>query len=514
MLAQHRLLANVVDPELATTVAFSLEGGALTWGALDARSNALASAMRGAGIGRGERVACLLETSLDLVVTLVAHHKLGVVHVPINTRYAHAEIAHIVQDSGARWLFASESLLTPLGGPEERFDADGLERVIVLGSDEWRALSGGSAEAPIEHPPSFVDAACADEDTAMLIYTSGTTGRSKGVMLPFRAIAGGIGGLVGLWQWVREDVLVLALPLFHVHGLCIGVHGTLLTGNRSVLLPRFDAEAVCTAMANGGTVFMGVPTMHARLVQHLDANPEAARSFANARLVTSGSAALSADLFARFEAHTGHRILERYGMSETLLTLSNPYDGVRRAGTVGRPVPGYDAQLVDEQGGPVEPGGIGEIEVRGAGLMTGYWGLPEQTQASFRDGWFRTGDVAIQSDDGVFRIIGRSSVDIIKSGGFKISAREIEEAIEVDTDVAELAVIGIPDEVWGQRIVAAVVPTSSGDNEQAEWLERLQARSRERLADFKCIRDVRVIAELPRNALGKVQKHKLAGLFE
>ncbi|MDP6945410.1 MAG: AMP-binding protein, partial [Myxococcota bacterium] len=346
-----------------------------------------------------------------------------------------------------------------------------------------------------------------DPDTPlMLLYTSGTTGRSKGVALTHGALAANIGATTRLWRWSATDRLVLALPLFHVHGLGLGVLGTLYHQMSAVVHPRFEAPAVVEALSAGGTIFMGVPTMYARLIAHLEAHPHLAGHLRGARLFTSGSAALPASAHEAFERLTGHRILERYGMSETGFTLSNPCVGERRAGTVGLPVPGYEVRVVGEAGEDCAPGEIGEIWVRGDGLMQGYWQQPVVTSESFTGGWFRTGDVATVSGDGYHQILGRRSADIIKSGGFKISALEIEDVLLRHPSVAEVAVLGLPDPEWGERITAAVVPAQSGRIDP----EALSAFVAEHLAPFKRPRAFHVVSSLPRNALGKLQKHRLA----
>ncbi len=301
-----------------------------------------------------------------------------------------------------------------------------------------------------------------------------------------------------------------------MHGLGIGVHGGLLHGLTIELLPRFSAAAVIGAIERGGTIFMGVPTMYRMLLEHLDTRPEDARVLARARLFTAGSAALPAADFERFAELTGHRVLERYGMSETLLTLSNPADGERRPGSVGLPVPGFEVRIVDDDGQDCAPEDPGELAVRGVGLMTAYWNQPEATQAAFRDGWFMTGDVAARDPDGYVRILGRRSVDIIKSGGFKISAREIEEVMAEHPAVAEVAVLGLADPKWGQKIAAVVVPAPghplAGD--PARLLRELVQLTGARLADYKKPRAMAVVTALPRNALGKIQKAQLVTALE
>jgi acyl-CoA synthetase (AMP-forming)/AMP-acid ligase II len=349
----------------------------------------------------------------------------------------------------------------------------------------------------------------------MLIYTSGTTGKSKGVALSHRALEENTRAVMDLWQFTERDRLVLALPLFHVHGLCLGVAGALLTGFTLLLEERFDAARVVEAFASeGATAFMGVPTMYVRLLEYLDAHPEGAAALRKARLFTAGSAPLPAADFHAFQEKTDHAILERYGMSETLFTLSNPFNGERRPGTVGLPVPGCSVRFVDDEGREPPVGELGEIQVKGSGVMNGYWQRPDETAAAFRDGWFLTGDVARRDAEGYVTIVGRSSVDIIKSGGFKISAREIEDVLRRHPAVKDAAVVGLPDRVWGQRIAAALVlkdtvpPGASGPVCAA-----VAAFAAEHLADYKKPRDLRVVPELPRNALGKVQKHRLVRDF-
>jgi acyl-CoA synthetase (AMP-forming)/AMP-acid ligase II len=479
----------------------------LTFGDLDRLSLRYASGLAALGVRHGDRVAVFAESSPELVAALLGHYRLGAVHVPINTHYRAEEAGHILRDSGASVL-----LLTP--GPEtERVLSEigplpRLKNVLAL---------GGSASVPgvLRFEDLLTDERLpadtplpVDGDAALLIYTSGTTGKSKGVELSFGALVANIEEVTRSWGFTAADRLALALPLFHVHGLCLGIHGGLLHGFTVLLSEKFEAARIVAAFEeSGATAFMGVPTMYVRLLEHLEAHPAAASALRRARLFTSGSAPLPADDFRAFEALTGHAILERYGMSETLFTLSNPYAGERRPGTVGLPVPGYEVRVVDDAGHEVKSGELGEIVVRGNGMMTGYWGRPEETAASFRDGWFLTGDVARRDRDGYFTIVGRKSVDIIKSGGYKISAREIEDVLRRHPRVREVAVVGAEDRVWGQRIVAAVVLVPGEDAAPDAVLEDLTVFARAHLADFKRPREVLLLPELPRNALGKIQKH-------
>lgn len=490
-------------------VAFEGEDRALTWAELEGAAAAWAARLAELGLRPGDRVALCAPSGLATVVAVVAHLRAGLVHVPINDRYRHAEIRHILEDSGAACLVAAP-------GGDAAATAEALGLPVVDLAEVPTTAAAAAADAPRWPAPAPLPAA-----PALIIYTSGTTGRSKGVLTSHGALTANLGATTALWRWSPDDTLALALPLFHVHGLGLGVLGALLRQVRVLLLPRFSPAAVARAFAEGGaTVFMGVPTMYRQLLDWLDAHPERAAALARGRLFTSGSAALPAADLEAFAARTGHRILERYGMTETGFVLSNPHDGPRRAGTVGQPVPGWATRIVDDAGAACPIGEAGELQVRGDGLMDGYWGLPDATAAATTpDGWFRTGDVVAVDADGYHRIVGRSSVDIIKSGGFKLSAREIEEVLATHPDVAEVAVVGAPDPTWGEAVAAAVVLRGRGERGAAEvdegaLLGELGAHVAAALADFKKPRRLAVVDALPRNALGKVQKHLVKRRFE
>jgi malonyl-CoA/methylmalonyl-CoA synthetase len=494
----------------------SLEGGgdkqallfedrSLTYAALDRLSQAYARGLAAHGVSAGDGVAVYAETCPEIVVALLGHYRRGAAHVPVNTRYRGEELAHVLSDSRASAVLVEagserERILDTLGGPRVRR--------ILLGSAPGGQGSDLRFDSLLETGAGPPPARPSDEDTAILLYTSGTTGKSKGVLLSFRAVIDNILSVTGLWRFTPEDRQALALPLFHVHGLCLGVHGALLHGQTAVLLPRFEPRRVVRAFAeDGATLFQGVPTMYALLLEHLAAEPRAADALRQGRLFTAGSAALPADDFAAFEERTGHRILERYGMSETLFTLSNPWED-RRPGTVGLPVPGCEARIVGDGGEDSGPDEMGELLVRSNGTMSGYLGRAEETAASFTDGWFRTGDVARRGADGYVTLVGRKSLDIIKSGGFKISAREIEDVLRRHPGVRDVAVVGVPDRVFGQTILAAVVWEGPAPGD-ARALDELSAFCRLHLADYKRPRAVRVLPELPKNVLGKVQKHRI-----
>ncbi len=492
--------------------ALVFEGRTWTYRELDSLSRHYARGLETAGLAPGDRVAVYAESCPEVIVAMLAHYRAGLVHVPINPSYRGEELTHILEDSGAKAvLVAADSpaagVLNAIAPPEN------LRLQILIGGSggaagtlafEWLAAS------PLPRTARAAPPQARDADTAALLYTSGTTGKSKGVELSFRSIVENTEAVTGLWRFTPEDRIALALPLFHVHGLCLGLHGALLHGQTLLLGRSFDAARVVRAFASeGATVFMGVPTMYVRLLDYMKERPDTGASLARGRLFTSGSAGLPSDDFLSFEDRTGHRVLERYGMTETLFTLSNPYDD-RRPGTVGLPVPGCVVRIVDEEGREVRSGELGEIQVKSNGMMTGYRGKPEETAASLRYGWFATGDVARAGPDHYVAIVGRDSVDIIKSGGFKISAREIEDVLRRHPAVREVAVVGVADRVWGQKVLAAVVLAQAADTHSEAWLlSDLSSFCARHLADYKCPRAVRIFPELPRNALGKVQKHRI-----
>lgn len=409
------------------------------------------------------------ETVIAVVGALLA----GVPFVPVPPDAGAGEVRHIVTDSAA---------------------------TTWIGADPYGI---GLPTVPVDLDASGDLPAAADESaTGMILYTSGTTGAPKGVVLSRAAIAAGLDGLADAWAWTAEDVLVHGLPLFHVHGLCLGVFGPLRLGGRLRHTGRPTPERYA---ATPGTMYFGVPTIWSRIV----AEPSAARALAPARLLVSGSAPLPAPVFDGITDLTGQRPIERYGMSETLITLSTRFDGDRRRGWVGRPVGATQTRLRDDDGGPVPADGesIGRLEVRGPSLFDGYLRLPDVTAASFTDdGWFVTGDMAAVDDGGYHRIVGRESVDLIKSGGYRIGAGEIETSLLARPEVAEVAVVGAPDPDLGQRIVAWVVPEGTPTPDLADDLIAHVAAD---LSRHKRPREIRFTDDLPRNAMGKVQKKLL-----
>jgi malonyl-CoA/methylmalonyl-CoA synthetase len=451
--------------------------GWVTRAELDDASRTVAGRLHRAGLRPGDRVLASAGTSLDLVVAYLAALRLGLVVVPTNVAYRQREIATIVADAEPRAAVVDD--------PERA----GWMRAAAGG--ELLTLSP-EVELP-DGPAPPLDESEAD-DPALLCYTSGTTGRSKGALLRHGNLLACAEALRLAWRWSDRDRLLLALPLFHVHGLCVGLHGTLLAGASAVLLPRFEVDALLdAAREHGATLLFGVPTMYARLA----ASPRAAE-LARLRLCVSGSAPLPPSVFDRIGEASGHRILERYGMTETLMNVSNPYDGERRPGTVGLPLPGVELRLSE--------GSSGEVLLRGPNVFGGYWRKPEATAEAFdQGGWFRTGDLGSLDERGYLRIEGRSK-ELIISGGLNIHPREVEEALLEHPRVAEVAVVGTPHEEWGETVAAYVVPREPAAPPDPE---ELMAFAAERLAAFKRPRVVRLVPSLPRNALGKVLKHEL-----
>jgi malonyl-CoA/methylmalonyl-CoA synthetase len=423
------------------------------------------------------------ETCAAVVGALVA----GVPVVPINPKAGERELAHIVADS-------SPALLLTATGVELPPQLTGVPRVDV-------DLSARGGMLPAEPSP---------EAPAVIVYTSGTTGPPKGVVLPRRAISSNLDALAGAWDWTGDDVLAHALPLFHVHGLILGVLGPLRLGGTVHHLGRFSSAAMAAELAGRATMMFGVPTMYHRLAADAEGEPQIAGGISRARLLVSGSAALPATDHERIAATTGQRVVERYGMTETLMNCAVRAAGDRRPGTVGPPLDGVDVRLVDEDGATIEASDdqtVGEILVRGPNLFLEYRNRPDATAEAVRDGWFHTGDVAVRAPDGYLRIVGRRSVDLIKSGGYKIGAGEIENALLEHPRVAEAAVTGEPDPDLGERIVAWIVPTGGSRPPERELVDHV-ARL---LSPHKRPRVVHYLQELPRNDMGKVMKQDLKG---
>ncbi|GAA1429236.1 AMP-binding protein [Streptomyces thermospinosisporus] len=459
---------------------------ALTYGQLGAAAAAVAGRLRDA-----RRVAVWAAPELETTVAVTAGLLAGVAVVPLNPKSGEKELGHILADSA----------------PELVLAAPGAELPVAV-----RDLTLLDVDADVtDTAPGPLEERAGDEDPALIVYTSGTTGPPKGAVIPRRAIAATLDALADAWQWTGEDVLVHGLPLFHVHGLVLGVLGPLRRGGSVRHLGRFTTQGVARELNSGATMLFGVPTMYHRIAEALPGEPELVKALSGARLLVSGSAALPVHDHERIAAATGRRVIERYGMTETLMNTSVRADGEARPGTVGVPLPGVELRLVEEDGTPVtayDGETVGEIQVRGPNLFTEYLNRPDATAAAFTaDGWFRTGDMAVREPDGSVRIVGRKATDLIKSGGYKIGAGEIENALLEHPGVREAAVTGEPDSDLGERIVAWVVPA---DPQSPPGLEELAEHVARRLAPHKRPRVVHHLQALPRNDMGKIMKRALS----
>lgn len=482
----------------------SPEPAVLTYGGLFAAADALAAGLAAWGLRKGDRVAFLLGNRPELVVAYLAVIRLGAVMVPINLAYRRREIAHMLQDAEPRLMITERSLVSLLDELEAE-DRGRLETVIL--AEELDELSGDPGS-------SFAPSVVGGGDAAMLLYTSGTTGRSKGAVITHDNVLATVTGLLAAWAWEPADALLLSLPLFHTHGLVVGLHCALAAGATVHLRRRFEAgDAAADLLAGETTLFFGVPTMYVRLVEELGRRKAAGERLGldRLRLFCSGSAPLAPETFAAFRELTGHDILERYGMTETGMNLSNPYAGPRRPGTVGTPLPGVSIRIVDRQDADLPAGAEGELLVAGSNVFAGYWRAPEKTAESFVHDdlgrrWFRTGDLAREDPaDGSITLLGRSR-ELILSGGFNVYPREVEEVLATWPGVREAAVAGRPHPEWGEVPAAFLVVESPFD---AAAEAALVAYCKSQMAGFKVPRRFAYLEALPRNALGKVQKHLL-----
>ncbi|MFI1866426.1 acyl-CoA synthetase [Streptomyces jumonjinensis] len=454
---------------------------ALTYGELAGAAGALA-----VRIGGASRVALWATPTLETGVGAVAALLAGVPVVPLNPKTGDGELTHIITDSAPAAVLAGPGESLPMA-------LDGLERIDV-------PLTGTAGPPPVEPGPL---------SPALIVYTSGTTGPPKGAVLPRRALTTSLDALADAWAWTGDDTVVHGLPLFHVHGLILGVIGPLRRGGEVRHLGRFSVDAVARELTAGGTVLFGVPTMYHRLAEAVDGDPELRKALTGARLLVSGSAAMPVHDHRRIEAATGRGVVERYGMTETLMNTSVRVDGSSATGSVGVPLRGVELRLTEEDGSVIteyDGVSIGEIQVRGDHLFTGYLNRPDATAAAFDGDWFRTGDMAVREADGSIRIVGRKATDLIKSGGYKMGAGEIENALLEHPGVREAAVTGEPDADLGERAVAWIVAADrQNPPSEAELADHVAAR----LAPHKRPRAVRFLDELPRNDMGKIMKRSL-----
>lgn len=487
-------LYGAIQSSLRARDGIVLESATRTWTGheLDAWVARYASALASLGLAPGDRIAVQVEKSAENIALYLAALRVGAIYVPLNTAYVAREIEYFLGDAAPRVCIVSPDRLDTLT-PVAR--ACGVAHCLSLGTQSDGTLAQLVAA---QSSDDFVVAPRATSDLAVICYTSGTTGRSKGAMISHGNQLSNALTLIEHWGFTANDVLLHALPLYHVHGLFVALHCALLSGARILLHPKFVAAAVLNDLTRA-TVMMGVPTFYTRLLADPRLDRNAVR---HVRLFVSGSAPLLAATFERFEARTGQRILERYGMTETGMIASNPLHGERRAGTVGRPLAGVDVRITDEAGQTVPAGTIGNVEVKGPNVFQGYWRMPEKTAAEFRaDRYFITGDLGLLEPDGYLRLVGRGK-DLIISGGLNVYPKEIESAIDALPGVEESAVFAIPHPDFGEAVAAAVTLRPGA----AVSADSIIAALRAQLAAFKTPKRIYVLDELPRNAMSKVQK--------
>ncbi len=480
-----------------------------TWRDLERGTAMIANLLASLELSENSRIAVQTDKSVEALMLYLAVLRAGFVYLPLNTAYQRAEIEYFVGNAEPAVVVCTPKNFAWLS--QLAFKA-GTKNVFTLGDDRTGSLLERAAQMSDVHE----SVRKTPEELAAILYTSGTTGRSKGALLTHGNLLSNARTLKDYWGWRKPedggDVLIHALPIFHVHGLFVASHCALLNGSKMIWFARFDPKAVIARLREA-TVFMGVPTLYVRMLAEPTLTREAC---AHMRLFLAGSAPLLPETFDEWEARTGHRIVERYGMSETVMLTSNPYhaaDGERRAGTVGYPLPGVGVRVRNEKGEPCPAGEIGGIEVKGPNVFTGYWRMPEKTREEFTaDGWFKTGDVGRFDERGVLSIVGRSK-DLIISGGYNVYPAEIEALINEMPGVAESAVVGVPHPDFGEGVIAMVVPKAGAALDGAAIVGELKSR----IANFKVPKQVFVLSELPRNTMGKVQKNLLRqqhqGLF-
>jgi malonyl-CoA/methylmalonyl-CoA synthetase len=493
-----RLLLRFSDSSHLSTIAVTDQLGSASFAELAASARALARRLRHERLG-GQRIALLAPQDRSWLVGFWAVLLAGGTVVPISPLHPSREQEFFIAESRSAALLVAEPLVA--GAPSVRH--------VPFGATEPPPDSGTLTSMPLDATGG------AENDIALILYTSGTTGKPKGVLLSHANVFECVHTLHEAWEVSASDRLVHALPLHHVHGICVALLWAFLGGAHTEMLPRHDCERLLEAAARS-SVIMGVPTQHARLVQFFDALPDGTERrryqdhLRRQRLITSGSAALPEKLGRRLEALCGQYPLERYGMTEVGIVLGNPLSGERQPGSVGSPLPRCRIRLVDDAGRDADPGQPGEIWIAGPSVFQGYDRDPAATGAAFTDGFFRSGDTAVWNAAGHVQILGRTSVDIIKSGGYKLSALELEEHLREHAWVDEVAVLGVPDETWGERVVAVVVPSAAVAGAASETAgEQLREWLKQRIAAYKVPRQVLFRAELPRNAMGKVQKPRL-----
>jgi malonyl-CoA/methylmalonyl-CoA synthetase len=475
-----------------------VDGTRITYADLIARAGQMANVLVARGVKTGDRVAAQTEKSVSALVLYLATARAGAVYLPLNTAYTLNELEYFITDAEPSLVVCDPSKAEGIGKIAAKVGA----RVETLGPDG----KGSLTEAADKASPNFTTVPRENDDLAAILYTSGTTGRSKGAMLSHDNLASNSLSLVGYWRFSNDDILIHALPIYHTHGLFVASNVTLFARASMIFLPKFDPDLIIKLMARA-TVLMGVPTFYTRLLQHPGLSKQSTRHM---RLFVSGSAPLLADTHREWFSRTGHAVLERYGMTETNMNTSNPYDGDRVPGAVGFPLPGVSVRVTDpETAKELKRDEIGMIEVKGPNVFKGYWRMPEKTRSEFRDdGFFITGDLGKIDNKGYVHIVGRGK-DLVISGGFNVYPKEIESEIDAMPGVIESAVIGVPHADFGEGVTAVLVCNKGAPVTEASVLKGLEGR----LAKFKMPKRVFVVEELPRNAMGKVQKNILRDTY-
>ncbi len=491
------LLTSKAEQYEERTAIIASEGSFTYRQLLEASGKVASFLLNGAKDLKERPVALLSPPGFQYVALQWGIWRSGGIAVPMSLFHPRPELEYVIDDTTPAAVVAHP---------------DFANRVAPIA--EEHSLRFGLSTDALEHPLSPLPEVT-PERRAMILYTSGTTGKPKGVVTTHENIAAQITSLVQAWGWTGEDHILEVLPLHHIHGIVNVISCALWVGAVCEIFPAFDVHKVWDRIAQGGlTLFMAVPTIYVKLIEAWEKAPPAeqkrmSEGCRKMRLMVSGSAALPVPILEKWQEISGHVLLERYGMTEIGMGISNPLQGQRFPGCVGTPLPGVEVKLVNESGNPVESGIPGEIVVRGKTVFLEYWRRPEDTKNAFRNGWFLTGDVAVQEND-IYRILGRSSVDIIKTGGYKVSALEIEEVLLTHPDIKEVAVVGVPDQVWGERVVAALVLREGASLDT----KSLRAWGKERLATYKVPQDAIILGELPRNPMGKVSKPDLKKIIE
>ena len=475
------------------------DGQHISYAALIARAGQMANVLVARGVKPGDRVAAQTEKSVSGLVLYLATVRAGAIYLPLNTAYTLNELEYFITDAEPTLVVCDPAKAAGIGAIAAKVNA----KVETIGADG----KGSLTEAADRAGPDFATVPRGNDDLAAILYTSGTTGRSKGAMLSHDNLASNSLSLVDYWRFTKDDVLIHALPIYHTHGLFVASNVTLFARASMIFLPKLDPELIIKLMARA-TVLMGVPTFYTRLLQSPNLTPQ---TTSHMRLFVSGSAPLLADTHREWAARTGHAVLERYGMTETNMNTSNPYDGERVPGAVGFPLPGVSVRVTDPETAEVlARDSIGMIEVKGPNVFKGYWRMPEKTRSEFRgDGFFITGDLGKIDDKGYVHILGRGK-DLVISGGFNVYPKEIETEIDAMPGVVESAVIGVPHADFGEGVTAVVVRHPDADVTESSVLKALDGR----LAKFKMPKRVFIVADLPRNTMGKVQKNVLRETYK